>query len=153
MTPVLKYCFGLPEVGFAAGDTLIIEGTERGPLYILVDGTIEVVRDGVQVAETDVPGSIFGEMSSLLDMPHSATVKAASDVRVHVIEQPAQFLESRPQIAIQVARLLAYRLDQATVYLVEAKRAHAGEESPLGEVTDKIASIVHSQDGVKSDGD
>ena len=151
MTPVLKYCFGLPEVGFAAGDILITEGTERGPLYILVEGNIEVLRDGVSVAKTDVPGSIFGEMSSLLDMPHTATVKAASDVRVHMIDQPAQFLESRPQIAIQVARLLAHRLDQATAYLVEAKREHAGGDNTLGQVTDKIASIVHSQDGVKSD--
>ena len=151
MTPVLKYCFGLPEVAFAAGDILITEGTERGPLYILVDGNIEVLREGILVAGTDVPGSIFGEMSSLLDMPHTATVKAASEVRVHVIEQPAQFLESRPQIAMQVARLLAHRLDQATAYLVEAKRAHAGGDSAIGEVSDKIAAIVHSQEGIKSE--
>ena len=150
MTPVHKYCFGLPEVAFVSGATLICEGTERGPLYILVDGSIEVLRNGILVAKSDVPGSIFGEMSSLLDTPHTATVRAASDVRVHVIEQPTQFLESRPQIAINVARLLAHRLDQATACLVEARRAHADGDNPLKKVTDKIAAIVHSQDGVKS---
>jgi CRP-like cAMP-binding protein len=145
MASILKYCFGLPEVAFEAGSQLIAEDGQRGPLFILVAGTVEVLRDGVAVAKADQPGSIFGEMSALLDVPHTATVRAVSDVRVHIINEADQFLESRPQIALAVARLLAHRLNDATTYLVEARNAHESGEYPLDVVSEIINSIAHGQ--------
>lgn len=152
MHSVLKYCFGLPEVAFETGTTLITEGKGRGPLFVLVSGSVSVHRGDMEVARIDAPGAIFGEMSALLDVPHTATVRAETDVRVHTFEHANQFLESRPQIALQVAGLLARRLHDATTYLVEARRR--ADAAGIGEVAREVDAIVHGRkDIIKPDED
>ena len=66
---------------FAAGETLIHEGLTLGKLFVLAEGQVEVIRRDQQVDPCRRAGSVFGEMSVLLDQPYSATVKALSDVR------------------------------------------------------------------------
>ena len=56
--PVATYQFS--EVVFAAGTT-----SDR--LLILKTGTVEVVRDGMQIAQVSEPGAVLGELSMLLD--------------------------------------------------------------------------------------
>ncbi|RME28961.1 MAG: cyclic nucleotide-binding domain-containing protein [Deltaproteobacteria bacterium] len=50
-------------------------------LYILVDGSLEVVRRGT-VIETLRSGGIFGEIPLLTEQPRRATVRARDDVVV-----------------------------------------------------------------------
>jgi CRP-like cAMP-binding protein len=145
MASMLKYCFGLPEVAYDAGSNLIVEGKGRGPLFILVEGRVSVSRNDTEVAQINTPGAIFGEISALLDVPHTATVKALSNVRVHVIEQANQFLESRPQIALQVSVLLARRLFDATTYLVDARQKLAGGNANARDVTTAVEAIVYGR--------
>jgi CRP-like cAMP-binding protein len=90
----------------------------------------------------DEPGSLFGEMSVLLDMPYSANVKALSAVRAYVIEDAIRFLESRPEIAIHVASLLARRLYYTTSYLVDLQQQAAGKREDLDLVDRILAQLV-----------
>ena len=64
-----------------AGTVLLTEGMTSGRLYVLVEGSIEVVRGETQVAVVSEPGSMFGEMSMLLELPHTATVRTLSPRR------------------------------------------------------------------------
>src|SRR6185437_16214419 len=80
MSDILDYCEGQRVAHFDSGETIIPEGARLGKLFILIEGQIEVIRKDTQVTHMDEPGSVFGEMSMLLDMPHSATVKALSKV-------------------------------------------------------------------------
>ena len=143
MKLILKYCFGLPAVAFERGSVLITEGKGRGPLFVLVSGSVDVLRGGIKVARIETPGAIFGEMSALLDMPHTATVQAVSDVRVHMIENTNQFIQSRPEIGVQVACLLARRLLDATTLFVDATRNYADRDSRLGKIVDTVEAIIH----------
>ena len=61
---------------FPDGAVLIPEGGKLDTMFVLRSGTIEVIRDGLVVSRVAQPGAIFGEMSVLLDIPHSATVRA-----------------------------------------------------------------------------
>ena len=54
---------------------LLDEGTRSGKLYILIEGEVQILRGDVEVATVSEPGSVFGEMSILLDVPHTASVK------------------------------------------------------------------------------
>ena len=81
---------------FAAGETLIHEGLTLGKLFVLAEGQVEVIRRDMQVTHVDEPGSVFGEMSVLLDQPYSATVKALSDVKAYVIDDAFGFLKAAP---------------------------------------------------------
>src|SRR5712672_1986278 len=83
MRTILSYCQGLPERICGPGDVLLVEKEKEGILYILIEGEIEVLKGDFQIATTSEPGAIFGEMSVLLDIPHTATVKTLTSSRMH----------------------------------------------------------------------
>jgi CRP/FNR family transcriptional regulator, cyclic AMP receptor protein len=149
MPDILDYCQGREAKRFKPGDVLIKEGGQEGRLYVLIDGQVEVLRKDTQVSYIDEPGSIFGEMSVLLDMPYSATVKALSDTRAYVIDDAIKFLMSDPAIAIEVASLLARRLYYTTSYLVDLQQQHAGKREDLDLVDRILAQLVQKPDDGK----
>src|SRR5690606_31221491 len=81
---------------FPAGHQLIRQGGRSGALFVLRSGELEVTRDGKFLSSVNRPGAIFGEMSVLLDRPHSASVTAVSDVEVYVIADALKVLEGHP---------------------------------------------------------
>ena len=132
-------------VQFEAGAELLTEGTTSGHLFVLADGVLEVMRGDTQVALVDEPGAVFGEMSILLDTPHTATVRAYLPSTVYVFDDAAAFLKSDPAVAFHVARLLAQRLNAATSYLVDLKHQYEGHGDHLGMVSDVLASLLNQQ--------
>jgi CRP/FNR family cyclic AMP-dependent transcriptional regulator len=125
MRALLQHCAGGRETNFAVGSHVIREGETTGRLYVLVDGELEVIKDGTVVANVAEPGSIVGEMSVLLGQPHTASVRAVSTARVYEFEDAASFLASQPAIAMLVAKTLAQRLYHATGYLADIKRQYS----------------------------
>jgi CRP-like cAMP-binding protein len=109
---------------FPAGAVLIPEGGKLNTMFVLRSGELEVVRDRVVVTTIRQPGTIFGEMSVLLDAPHSATVRAVTPVEVYVIPNAVQVLEERPHLLLQIARLLAKRVSNTTAALAAERAAH-----------------------------
>ena len=113
---------------YPAGAVLIRQGgDETGKLIVLKEGEVEILRDDKFVASIRQPGAIFGEMSVLLGRPHSATVRAVTDVQLFVIADAINVLEAHPAWLLQIARLLAQRINATTAQLVALKR-QAGEE-------------------------
>jgi CRP/FNR family transcriptional regulator, cyclic AMP receptor protein len=104
---------------------------------VLAGGTVEVLRGDT--------GSIFGEMSVLLNRPHTATLRAASPVGAFVFEDAESFLKSHPEIAFFLGRLLAKRLNAATSYLVDLKRQFEGQDNHLGMVGEVLETLIHLQ--------
>jgi CRP-like cAMP-binding protein len=149
MADILDYCQGREAKRFKPGDVLIKEGGQDGRLYVLIDGQVEVLRKDTQVSYIDEPGSIFGEMSVLLDMPYSATVKALSETRAYVIDDAIKFMMSDPAIAIDVASLLARRLYYTTSYLVDLQQQAAGKREDLDLVDRILAQLVQKPDDGK----
>jgi CRP/FNR family cyclic AMP-dependent transcriptional regulator len=137
MPDILDYCKGRTAKSFASGEVLIAEGGLERKLFVLIEGQVEVLRRDTQVSYIDEPGSLFGEMSVLLDMPYSATVKALSPVKAYVIDDPIGFLGSQAEIALELAALLARRLYYTTSYLVDLQQQQAGGRQDL-DLVDKI---------------
>src|SRR5690242_10743467 len=107
MRSILEYCDGAAQVTFDPGAILLTEGRKTDRLYVLIEGAIEVVRDGVRVALVSEPGAMLGEMSVLLDQPHTAMATAMSAGRAYELENARAFLRARPDMAIFLAELLA----------------------------------------------
>ncbi len=145
MSEILAQCADLPEVQFAAGDVLLTEGTAGGTLYILVEGSVTVTKNGAEVAEVADPGAIFGEMSVLLETPISATVTASRDVRMRVADDPLAFLHRQPNMALHAARLLAARLQNATTYLADLKLQYEDRRDHFGMVDEILGAMVEQQ--------
>ena len=146
MESILRYCEGLPELRVEAGETLLTRGGVDNRLYILIEGELEVSDGDVQINTQNEPGSIFGEMAVLLNVPHTATVKAFVPSRVCVVDDAAEFLQSHPDITFYVTKLLARRLKGATDYLVDVKRQYEDQAGHLAMVDEVLASLLHQQD-------
>jgi CRP-like cAMP-binding protein len=146
MRAILDFCRDAPLEYFEHGDVLLKEGQKTGRLYVLAKGEIEVFRGGARVTVLSEPGSIVGEMSILLGVPHTATVRARGDVRAHAITDANAFLASHPGLALLIARLLAKRLNAATTYLADLKRQFAASGDHWSMVGEVLESLIHQQD-------
>jgi len=139
---ILDYCTDLDIVRFESGQTLLAEGERLGKLYVLIEGQVEIVRERTQVTHVDEPGSIFGEMAVLLDMPHSASVRALSAVSAYEIPGALAFLDGHPEFSLHIAAMLARRLYYTTSYLVDLQQQAAGKRQDLDLVDQILASLV-----------
>jgi CRP-like cAMP-binding protein len=149
MSDILDYCKGREARTFKLGQVMIDEGGQDGNLFVLIDGQVEVLRKDTQVSYIDEPGSIFGEMAALLDMPASATVKALSQVKAYVIDDAIQFLGANPEVALYVATLLARRLYYTTSYLVDLQQQSEGKREDLDLVDKILAQLVEKPEDAK----
>jgi CRP/FNR family transcriptional regulator, cyclic AMP receptor protein len=143
MREILDYCIGGVQRDVPAGVPVIHEGHTTGHLYVLIEGRLEVVKGDTVVATITEPGAVMGEMSVLLDKPHTATVRAASDSVIYEINDAASFLRQQPAVAILIARLLAQRLNVANTYLADIKRQYAGHGNHLAMVGDLLQSMIN----------
>lgn len=137
---ILKSFDRNPAKIFAPGSMLITEGGAPGSLFVLESGEVEVVRHGMVVATISDVGAIIGEMSVLLDQPHSATVRSRNGAEVYAIADPDTFLDANPSISRQIASLLAVRLQKTTALLVDM-RQQAKEREDLV-MFDKIFALL-----------
>ena len=55
---------GLPVRKYRTGENVLSAGSATGRLLILKSGAVEVVKDGVQLAEVSAAGAVFGVSSS-----------------------------------------------------------------------------------------
>jgi len=146
MSSVLRACEGLPTRTFGAGEVIVEEGSPPGVLYVLASGSVEIVKGDVQITTVAEPAAFFGEMSVLLGMPHTATVRALEPSTFHVVEDPIGFFQANPEGAFEVARLLARRLHFVNSYLVDLKKQFAGSGDHLSMVDEVLETLVHHQE-------
>jgi CRP-like cAMP-binding protein len=143
MREVLNYCTGGTQRNIAAGTIFIREGGTTGHLFVLIEGRLEVVKGDAIVASIAEPGAVVGEMSILLNAPHTATVRAAADSTVYEFADAASFLNEQPAVALLIARLLAQRLNVATTYLADIMRQYAGHGNHLAMVGEILQSMIN----------
>ncbi len=96
---------------YAAGDLIFDAGDEGHYMYVIQDGEVEVVADGV-VIDAVGPGGIFGEMALIDRSPRSAAVRAKTDCRVVPIDETKfmNHVHRTPFFALQVMRIMNERL-------------------------------------------
>ena len=111
----------------AAGEVIIVEGTPGDRLYIVLSGTLEVVkREGGRdiTLATRRTGEVLGEMSLLEQTPRTASVRAteASELLAIGPEAFRRLLERRPGAATTLLRTVVGRLRSTEASLVQADK-------------------------------
>ena len=142
MREILDYCKGAVRRKVPAGTIVIKEGSKTGHLFVLVEGQLEVLRGDTVVAVLSEPGALTGEMSLLLDRPHTATVRTAMPSTFYEVESAASFLNEEPAVALLIAQLLAQRLNIATTYLADLMKQYAGHGNHLEMVGEILQSMI-----------
>jgi CRP/FNR family transcriptional regulator, cyclic AMP receptor protein len=138
----------LPLATYQAGETVLSAASKTGLLLILKDGAVAVVKEGVEIARVTEPGAVFGELSVLLDQPHTADVRALEASQFHVASAAALLMQD-PISLLHVARNLARRVDDANRALVELKRqVETGQpRSVIGKTVEKIEELLGASGG------
>lgn len=123
------------EKAYAAGDLVFREGDPGKGLFVLLDGSVAIIRttpDGEQSLASLGPGACFGELALIDDQPRSATARATTPCRLLILYRShfEALVEGDRAIAVVVMRnllrTLAGYVRQANVALGE--RAGAASE-------------------------
>lgn len=136
----------LPLVTYQAGEIVIADGSRTGRLLILRKGAVAIVKEGVEIAKVAKPGAVFGELSILLDQPHTADVRALETSQFHVADATA-LLAQNPIAVLYVATTLAHRLDGANHALIQLKH-----QLLSGEPHSVVAITVNQMEGLLAAG-
>ena len=121
----------LPLASYGAGETVFAEGTKTGRLFILRSGAVRVVKGGAEIATVADGGAIFGELSALLDQPHTADVRTVKPSEFYVADAAALLAQDSVAL-LYVAMVLARRVDCANQALLDLKNEiRAGESAGL----------------------
>jgi CRP/FNR family transcriptional regulator, cyclic AMP receptor protein len=101
------------ELELPEGKQLIRQGERGREFFVLLDGAVDVSRDGATI-DTMAAGDFFGEIALVSNVPRTATVTALSPIRLLVITDRdfRAFLEHSPDIQLKVLEALAERLAQ-----------------------------------------
>lgn len=145
MQSILSLCQGLPEKSFQPGEILMTEGGRDKLIYVLIEGGVDIYKRDILVSRQSEPGAIYGELAVLLEVPHTATVKAATPLKTYVVEEATAFLRSHPDLSFLLASLLARKLNSITTYLADLKDQFEDRHDHLGMVDEVLASLLHEQ--------
>jgi len=140
---VLDALADLPRTEVAAGEIVFEQGGSPAHLCFLVAGSLEVIKDGRVIDIESRPGSIYGDLSVLLDCPHVTGLRTASDSTVIFIDKPAEFFCTHHSVMLHVCRLLAERLASASRYLVDVRRQFSGESGHLAMLDRMLTILIH----------
>jgi CRP-like cAMP-binding protein len=141
MAGLLEIADGAAHRSFAEGEVLLTDGHDVDALYVLVTGTLRVEKGGVAVATVTQPGACVGEMSLLLGVPATADVVAVTPCEVAVIDDARARLDAGG-LTLELARMLAGRLQVMTTYLVDLKHQYADHEGGLGMVDVVLGTLM-----------
>jgi CRP-like cAMP-binding protein len=99
------------ELDVREGTVLTREGKPGREFFVLVEGTVDVTREGAKIAELGA-GDWLGEIALLTQSPRTATATATSPARILVVTDRAfrQVVERMPSIAIKVLETVGERL-------------------------------------------
>ena len=99
---------------YEADTTIVREGSRTTTLYVLLEGSVKIVRDGRTISRRD-PGEYFGEIALIDSGPRSATIVATTDLRCQGITawEFRPFIEEHPEVAWPLLETLASRLRDA----------------------------------------
>ena len=107
---------------FANGQELFHQGDVGDKAFIIVQGEADVLVDspnGQLKVATLAKNDLVGEIAILIDVPRTATVRAANELTTLAISKDQFFrmITEFPEMAIEIMRELAHRLEKTTSQL------------------------------------
>eukprot|EP00928_Gymnodinium_smaydae_P012361 TRINITY_DN14487_c0_g5_i1.p1 TRINITY_DN14487_c0_g5~~TRINITY_DN14487_c0_g5_i1.p1 ORF type:complete len:766 (+),score=162.42 TRINITY_DN14487_c0_g5_i1:38-2335(+) len=79
----LELAKALQESNFSKGEEVFAQGEKGDRFYILIEGSVAVIKDSQEVAKltaTSSSAQVFGELALMDSAPRNATIKVTSDV-------------------------------------------------------------------------
>ncbi len=120
--------FTSERIRYKAGETLFNQDEMGDSAHIIMDGEADIVVNtpsGPLTVATMQKNDFVGEIAILCDVPRTATVKAKTDMTTLCINKDLFFrlVTEFPEMAVEIMRVLAQRLEATTKELAQYKQA------------------------------
>ena len=111
---------------FKDGEMVVRQGDSSDSAYLILSGKADVIVEFGGSASTVAQlgeSEVFGEMAMLCETPRTATVQAKGELRTLLFEREGmlRLLREFPEMAIEMSRSLAQRLERTTVELARLR--------------------------------
>ena len=129
-----------------SGDFIFRKGERAKMMYLIIEGTVELVVNGM-VVETAGQGTFIGEMALIDDASRSASARARGATRVFPIDE-ARFqslVQKTPFFALQLMKTLVERLRRMDARIVakpKPKKKSVAAKRPVAKKTAKTGKKV-----------
>ena len=112
---------------FQSGQDLCVQGGAGDSAFIIIEGDADVIVDspnGPLTVAAMGRNDVVGEIAILCDVPRTATVRATTDLTALKISKDLFFrlVTEFPQMAVEIMRVLATRLNVTTAQLLQARQ-------------------------------
>ncbi|SET37896.1 cyclic nucleotide-binding domain-containing protein [Oceanicella actignis] len=111
---------------FNDGEYVVRQGDVSDSAYLILEGKADViveVNGKATVVATLGDSEVFGEMAMLCETPRTASVRARGELRTLMFEREGmlRLLREFPEMAVEMARSLAHRLERTTAELARLR--------------------------------
>lgn len=118
--------FTSERVTFQPGDFICQQGEMGDAAYVIMNGQADVMVNtpsGPITVATMKKNDVVGEIAILINIPRTATIKAASELTTLRItkDQFLRMITEFPEMSVEMMRVLAERLVRTTEELQKAK--------------------------------
>lgn len=119
---------------FRDGEYVVRQGDASDSAYLILDGRaeVEVSFGGSSTVVASLgPSEVFGEIAMLCETPRTASVRASGELRTLMFEREGmlRLLREFPEMAIEMSRSLAQRLERTTGELARLRSEVASRQA------------------------
>lgn len=128
------------QVSIPSNQIIFNEGDTSREMYILMQGKVEILKNNTRIAIVEGEGSYLGELSTLLGVPRTATVRTMSQCTFIIVggDKVMDFFDASPVLALKLARILADRLAKMNVGYVKLEQRMERFAGKLTETAEKL---------------
>ncbi len=142
MSKLLDFCSNFDKKDFSAGQDMIAIGEHSKIVYILISGSVDVMVNDTFITNLSEPGTVVGEISALLEIPRTASVKAKEACRAFVISDISNLFDTSIDASLEITRLEFDRLFKAANNLILLKEEFLEAASHAGLDLTKIPQMA-----------
>jgi len=127
---------------FEEGMAILAEGEINSNVFLLKQGAVSISIGGEEICRVCTPEAIFGEVSALIGVEASATVKAVEPTSFWVINDFRSYMAQNPGFALSIAEELARRLSNMSLNFIELRSTLKELQQANGPEQDNPKKIV-----------
>ncbi len=111
------------EEEFLDGENIAEQGDWGDRMYIIIEGSVDILKEGEDGTETHVAttgrNEIVGEMATITETTRTATIRANKDVKtLSIPKEPfRELIREYPDLSFEIFRVLTKRLNDTSALI------------------------------------
>jgi len=123
MSSLLDYCNDFEKQSFSPNQEIIVQGENSKTVYVLIKGELDICVNEKLISSLSAPGTVIGEISALLDVKRTTTVRATEACEFYLIPDVFKLFETDIEASLELTKAEFCRLILLTELLLHLKES------------------------------